>query len=253
MNIVIIEDEKITAKDISNTILSCNPMASIIAELHSVEESVKYFENNEQPDLIFSDIRLGDGLSFEIFDRIRNKVPVIFCTAYNSYYTEAFKMLGIDYILKPVTKKAIQEALEKYQLLKLNFAGKKDKYNELIRLLNSKLPSKQGAVIIRHREKIIPLNINMVALFVIENGCVFAYTFEKEKFMLSEKMEELELTFSPLFFRANRQFLISRKAVKDASHYFNRKLVVNLTLPYKDQVLIGKNKAPLFIEWLTQS
>lgn len=252
MKIVIIEDEIITAKDLKKTIQTIDPNFEIVKLLHSIEEALIFFTHPQEVDLIFSDIQLGDGLSFEIFRKCNIQVPIIFCTAYNTYYFEAFQSTGIDYILKPFTKKTVEAALGKFNNLRTRFLNKKDDYNDLLQLLESRITPKRNAIIIRHREKIIPLSNTTIAVLYIENGCTYAYTFDQEKYLVNETLEELETDFAPSFYRANRQFLINRKAIKDVSQFFNRKMVVNLTIPFKQQILVGKMKTSSFIEWLAQ-
>jgi two-component system, LytTR family, response regulator LytT len=253
MKLVIIEDEKITAKDLKKTILAIAPGIDVTAVLHTTEDAIAYFTQHQDTDLIFSDIQLGDGLCFEIFKKINNQVPIIFCTAYNNYFAEAFQATGIDYVLKPFTKNAIEKALTKYQTLKKKLSVNQHMYKDLLGLLETKFTVKKSAVIVRHRDKIIPLNAASIALLYIDNGCTYAYTFNEEKFVINDSMEELENDFTPLFFRANRQYLVNRKAIKDASHFFNRKIVVNLTVGYKGQVVVGKLKTTSFINWLSQA
>lgn len=252
MKIVIIEDEKLTAKDLRRTILGIEPDADVAALLHCVEDAIEYFNTNDDTDLIFSDIQLGDGLSFEIFKKMENPAPVIFCTAYNNYFAEAFDATGIDYLMKPFNKVSIEKALAKYSNLKKRFVKNKEGYVNQLDLLETKLAVKKNAVIIRQRDRIIPLEMASIAFFFIDNNYTFAFTFNQEKFIVNETLEMLEQSFAPSFFRANRQFLVNRKAIKDASHFFNRKIIVNLTIPYKEQILVGKLKTTSFIEWLAQ-
>ncbi|SEW40523.1 two component transcriptional regulator, LytTR family [Chitinophaga sp. YR573] len=252
MKVVIIEDEKVTAKDLKRTILEVEPDIEIDALLHSVEDAIEYFANHKDTDLIFSDIQLGDGLSFEIFKKMENQVPIIFCTAYNSYFSEAFETTGIDYLLKPFNKDTIEKALSKYITLEKTFSRNNEKYKEQLNALELKVTPQKNAVIIRQANKIIPLGASAIVLFFIDNRYTYAYTFNHEKFIVSENLEDLEKAFAPSFFRANRQFLINRKAVKDATQYFNRKIIVNLSVPFKDQILVGKLKISSFIEWLSQ-
>lgn len=252
MKIVIIEDEKLTAKDLKRTILAAEPDIEIGAVLHSVEDAIEYFRDHEDTDLIFSDIQLGDGLSFEIFRKIKDQVPIIFCTAYNNYFSEAFEATGIDYILKPFNRAAIEKALAKYITLEKKFTKNNEKYTEQLNLLETKISPKKNAVIIRQRDKIIPLEASAIAVFFVDNKYTFAYTFNQEKFIVDENLEELESSFAPSFFRANRQYLVNRKAIKDATHFFNRKIIVNLTVPFKEQILVGKLKTTAFVEWLSQ-
>jgi two-component system, LytTR family, response regulator LytT len=254
MKIVIIEDEKLTAKDLARTIMGLNPDAEIVAMLASVEESVAYLGQQKDYDLIFSDIQLGDGLSFEIFEKVQNQTPVIFCTAFDEYALEAFKTVGIDYLLKPFSKATVGKALEKYQLLKDRLTPPKEDMSGLIQLLKAQLqPSKTPSVIIQQGDRIIPLDTAQVALFMIENDGVFAYTFDQKEHLLSQNLDSLEKQLSPMFFRANRQFLVNRKAVKDAAHYFNRKIVVNLNVPFAEQIMVGKLKVTAFVEWLANT
>ena len=251
MKIVIIEDEKWTAKDLAKTITSLEPDAEIVAILPSVEESVDFLTANKDIDLIFSDIQLGDGLSFEIFEKIQNQIPIIFCTAYNEYALQAFKTVGIDYLLKPFSKVTVGKALDKYQQLKDRWTTPQNDFSAMLNVLKTQLnPNTKPSVIIQQGDKIIPLDGAKIALFYIEDDYIFAYTFDQKSHILSQKLDVLENTFSPTFFRANRQFLINRKAVKDASHGFNRKIIVNLTLPFKEQIVVGKLKITAFIEWL---
>jgi two-component system response regulator LytT len=252
MKIVIIEDEKLTAKDLARTITDIEPDAEIVAILHSVEDALDYFKQAHTVDLIFSDIELGDGLSFDIFAKIDNQTPIIFCTAYQQYSLAAFQTLGIDYILKPFSKTSIEKTLTKYRLLKDNFKQPNTDLHSLFNSLKGNLYGASPSVIVHQGDKIIPIKGSEIALFFIENDCTFAYTFDQKKHLVNQKMELLENTFQQTFFRANRQFLINRKAVKDASQYFNRKMVANLTLPFQEQIMIGKLKTTEFIKWLAE-
>lgn len=253
MKILIIEDEKLTAKDLARTIAGHDPDAEIVAMPASVEESIAFLRTSPPIDLIFSDIQLGDGLSFEIFEKTRNQTPVIFCTAFNEYALEAFKTFGIDYLLKPFSKATVGKALEKYHLFKDRLSSPKADMSELMHLLKAQLqPTKTPSVIIQQGDKIIPLDTAQVALFAVENDGVFAYTFELRKWLLSQTLDHLEQSLSPTFFRANRQYLVNRRAVKDASQHFNRKIAINLTVPFTEQIVVGKLKVTAFVEWLAK-
>jgi two-component system, LytTR family, response regulator LytT len=254
MKIVIIEDEKLTAKDLAKTIKGIDSDIEIVALLHSVEEAIDFFKTNPDLDLIFSDIELGDGLSFEIFEKVNNQTPIIFCTAFNEYALEAFRTVGIDYLLKPFSKKMVEKSLEKYHSLKEKLAPQEDTIPNLMSLLKSQLfPTKTPSVIMQQGDKIIPLEGDKIALFYIEENSVLAFTFDQKSHLLSQKLDVLEKTFYPTFFRANRQFLVNRKAIKDASHYFNRKIAINLTLPFDEKIIVGKLKVTAFLDWLANS
>jgi two-component system, LytTR family, response regulator LytT len=250
MTIVIIEDEKLTAKDLAKTLKGIEPDIEILAMLHSVEEALDFFKTTPNVDLIFSDIELGDGLSFDIFNQAKITTPIIFCTAYNQYALDAFKTTGIDYVLKPFSKQSIEKTLIKFQNLKEKISPPKEDYSDLLNLLKLKVTPKTASVLIHQGDKIIPLNSKDIALFYIENDCTYAYTFDQKKHFVAQKLEALEMTFTVAFFRANRQFLVNRKAIKDVSHYFNRKMVANLTLPFSEQIIVGKLKTTEFMQWL---
>ncbi|SEP40445.1 LytTR family DNA-binding domain-containing protein [Mucilaginibacter sp. OK283] len=252
MKVVIIEDEKLTAKDLKRTILAVNPDVEIDGLLHSVEDAVEYFKSHTDTDLIFSDIQLGDGLSFEILKKMKNQVPVIFCTAYNNYFSEAFEATGIDYILKPFNKATIEKALAKYTTLEKRFTRNNENYKEQLSLLETKIAPKKSAIIIRQADKIIPLEASSIAVFFVEDGYTFAYTLGQKRFLVNESLEDLESFFAPSFFRANRQHLVNRKAIKDAAHFFDRKIIINLSVPFNEQILVGKLKTTFFVEWLSQ-
>ncbi|WP_321517554.1 LytTR family DNA-binding domain-containing protein [uncultured Bacteroides sp.] len=255
MNIVIIEDEKITAAELAGTICELESDANIVAILASVKTAIAYFESNPVPDLIFSDVQLGDGLSFEIFKAIQISVPVIFCTAYDEYALNAFKTNGIDYVLKPSTSQTIADSLAKYRSLQKTFSGKKEqRYDAILDLLANREVPKNTSVLVYHKDKIMPVRLEEIAFFYIANEVTCLLTFNSEKYQINKKFEELEQIAGRNFFRVNRQYLVNRKAVLDVSRYFLRKLSVNISIPHKEKILVSKEKTPQFLHWLeTQS
>jgi len=256
MKVIIIEDEKRTAKDLATTLESIDDQIEVVTILSSVEQAIFYLQNNSDFDLIFSDIQLCDGLSFEIFNKIQLSVPVIFCTAYDKYALEAFNTNSIDYILKPFDRNSVAKSLEKYHTLKSNFTTFNISLNNLLRTLgapSSTIQQSSTSIVICQGDRIIPIKTTAIALFVYEDDCVFALTFDLKKHLVSKPLEDLELVCGDMFFRANRQYLINRKAIKDASRHFNRKILVNLTFDYPYQILISRLKVTQFIEWLEQN
>lgn len=251
MKIVIIEDEKLTADDLAETILKIVPDAKIISVLHSVSTAISWFLKNDDPDLIFSDIQLGDGLSFEIFKKISTNVPVIFCTAYDEYALKAFDANGIDYILKPFDKSTIEAAFNKYNRLKNKFSENSSALDNVIQLFENKKKHNQGSVLVYHKDKIVPVRLEDIALFYIENEITYLLTFAQKSYTINKTIEELEKIASDDFFRVNRQFLVNRKAIKEASHYFARKLSLTLTIPYKETITVSKLKVSEFLDWLS--
>ncbi|OFX42880.1 MAG: DNA-binding response regulator [Bacteroidetes bacterium GWA2_30_7] len=253
MRIAIIEDEKLTAEDLAETILKVEPNIKIVTTLYSVKEAVSYFQKNEKPDLIFCDIQLGDGLSFEIFKAIHTSTPVIFCTAYDEYALNAFKANGIDYILKPFTKKTIATALDRYKELKNNLSQSISGYEKISELFENRKNQQDASVLVYIKDKIVPVKINDIALFYIENEITHFFTFKQNTHTINKTLDELEKLTGNSFYRANRKFLISRKAIKDASQYFHRKLLVNLSIPFttNEPITISKVKVTDFLNWLS--
>lgn len=250
MRIVIIEDEEITAADLAASIRKAEPMAEIVAMLGSVKQAVDFFQQNRQPlDLIFSDIQLGDGLSFEIFKKTPVSTPIIFCTAYDEYALNAFKVNSIHYMLKPFSSKTVGEALAKFKEFKTTFSRGASQYEAIIDLLHNR--KGQSSVLVYQGDRIVPVKIEYVALFYIENEVSYLYTFDQARYVVNKTMEELEQIGGDNFFRTNRQFLVNRNAIKDSSQYFGRKLAVNLTIPFEEKITVSKTKVSEFINWLT--
>lgn len=254
MNIVIIEDERLVADDLEVNIKQLLADTANIVQLRSVKEATTYLNDAPLPDLIFSDIQLGDGLSFEIFAAVNKSVPVIFCTAYDEYALEAFKANGIDYILKPFTTQILEQALKKYSQLKQVFTADQGfQYNALMQMLAEKNPRKAASIIVYHQDKIIPISLDDIALFYLEGETTHLLTFGGKTYFPNKALEELERIAGSHFFRANRQFLVSRSTIIDVSSFFSRKLALNLRLPFKEKIIVSKAKASVFLEWLART
>jgi DNA-binding LytR/AlgR family response regulator len=249
MKIVIIEDEKLTARDLARTIKAVESDTEILPFIYSVEEARLFFSQKIPIDLIFSDIELGDGLSFDIFEQLQIKIPIVFCTAYEEYTLKAFKNFGIDYIIKPFQKAHVEEALLKYKDLETNFNSVAISYSHLLDTIQGTGSSHPQSLLIHQGDKIIPIAIDEIDLFFVENEQVYALVGKDQKYPIPDTLNVLEKSF-PHFFRANRQFLISRRAVQDASHYFNRKLLINLRFPFSEPVVVSRLKAGAFLAWL---
>ncbi len=253
LKVVIVEDEEFTAKDLADTIKKIDSDIEIVTTLYSIEEAVDFFKSNKDFDLIFSDIQLPDGLSFDIYKAVEISVPVIFCTAFDQYALNAFNANGIDYLLKPFNKASVSKALDKYMTLTTKNTTSDSNLNNIIQKLEQQLNRKSNSIIVHKGDKILPIELNKIALFYIEDEYVFALTFDSNKYILSQKLEELEHICGNEFFRANRQHLVNRKAIIDASKYFNRKILINIKADYPDQILVGKLKVTAFMQWLTNN
>ncbi|MDW7694556.1 LytTR family DNA-binding domain-containing protein [Flammeovirgaceae bacterium SG7u.111] len=251
MNIVIIEDEKLTANDLANTIKEYDPAIEIVAKLHSVKDALRYFYEGVKPDLIFSDIELGDGLSFEVFQAVKLYVPVVFCTAYDEYALEAFKANGIDYLLKPFTFKTVSASLDKfYKITQASKTAEVDQLGNVMRLLEKREPEPPSTILVHYKDKILPIKLQEIAVFYLENQVVHLITFDRKVYFPDKSLEELEKITGKGFFRTNRQSLVNREAIVDVSHRLSRKLWVNLSVPIKEAVTISKEKSTSFLNWL---
>ncbi len=253
MKIVIIEDEHLTAEDLAETILKVVPDAQITAFLYSVNSAISWLGKNEQPDLIFSDIQLGDGLCFEIFKTISVNTPVIFCTAYDEYALKAFDANGIDYILKPFDEKAIEKAFQKYLRLKDKLSGNLANLDQIIQLFENKKKQSKGSVLVYKQDKVLPVRFDDIAVFYIENEVTYLLTFNNHRYTLNQTIENIEAIVPDYFYRVNRQFLINRKSIREASRYFARKLSLSLIIPFKETITVSKNKVTDFLNWLSEN
>jgi two-component system response regulator LytT len=252
MKIIIIEDEKLTAKDLEDMILEVAPSCQIVAALYSVKQAVGYLSKNPAPDLIFSDIQLGDGSSFDIFNEVKISTPIVFCTAYDEYALKAFRLNGIDYMLKPFTQEAVKAALDKYDELSQVFSGGGSAIEEVQRILNELKPTKSSSVLVNHKEKIIPIKVDDIAVFYIHNQITYLMTHEGKSYFLNKTLDQLEQLCGEKFFRASRQFLVNREAVSNASHHLSRRFSVTLKVPFEHQITVSREKLNDFLEWLAR-
>jgi two-component system response regulator LytT len=250
MNIVIIEDELRTAKSLENIILDIRPDAKITGQYQSVERSVEALSNGPQPDLIFMDIQLADGLSFEIFKSVKIISPVVFCTAFDEYSLEAFKRNGVDYVLKPFSKEDIQKAFVKVDELK-NFFQQKvvPDLGDLLSKLSS--PAGKTSFLVFKNQKYTTVHTDNIAFFYIRNDSTSMMCFDKQEYAINQSLDQIANSVSPTqFFRVNRQYLVNFKAIKEVEHYFLRKLYVKLVVETPDKLLINKEKSSTFLSWM---
>jgi two-component system response regulator LytT len=254
MNIVVIEDEILTAEDLADIIGRLDKDIHLSAILHSVKDAILYFRDRPPTDLVFSDIQLGDGLSFEIFRTVRIEAPIIFCTAYDEYALEAIRNNGIEYILKPFTTETVTRAIDKYQQLKKHFIPAELDYEKLIRSITGGNPPGQqvSSILVYHKDKILPIGLDGIALFYIDGELTRLHCFNGKTYIINQPLDELEQLSKGNFFRVNRQYLVNRRAVADANHYLPRKYVVNLSIPFKEAIVVSKNRTSAFLQWLTR-
>ncbi|CAM3099925.1 DNA-binding response regulator [Chryseobacterium flavum] len=250
MNIIIIEDEFRAAKSLQNLIADLKPDSRISGVYDSIETSIEALTKEPKPDLIFMDIQLSDGLSFEIFKAVEITCPVVFCTAFDQYMLDAFKSKGIDYVLKPFSREDIAEALKKVDELKKFF--QKDELPDLESFLQKiKQPEGKSSFLVFKNQKYTTVPTESIAYFYIHNEITHLVTFSKEQFQLSQPLGQIaEQVSDKQFFRVNRQYLVNFKAIREMEHYFQRKILVKLVVDTPEKLLINKEKTHSFFSWL---
>jgi len=250
MNVLIIEDEARSARELAGIIAEIDPEIQVVAVLVSVEQSLTWLNKNPHPDLIFSDIQLADGLSFDIYEAIKITCPIIFCTAFDEYLMNAFDTNAISYLLKPINKAKVQKALDKLNTLQHSFKQEALPF-PIEKLLSQVRQPYKSTLLVNHREKIIPIQAKDIAYFCLDNTVVQICTILNHKYFMTNSMEELEKAVDPkLFYRANRQYLINRNAVSNVERFFSRKLAVKMNVETPETIIDSKTKAVEFLQWL---
>ena len=251
MKVIIIEDEERTANELRNMLLGIDGDIQVEVILGSVSAALAWFEQNPMPELIFSDIELGDGLSFEVFKKISIEVPVIFCTAFDEYAIRAFESNGIDYLLKPIDESMLQKSVEKYLRFKEHLLSGGERAVNMERVIQQMESPYKQTLLVNYREKIIPVKLAEVGLIYSSEGTVSLYLQDNRSFIVSYTLEQLELLLDPYqFFRANRQFIVNRDFIDDVESYFNRKLVIFSKVKSPEKIIVSRIKAQLFLKWL---
>lgn len=250
MNVIIIEDEKPAARRLSRLLAEFDVDVSTM--LHSVQESIEWFQNNPHPDLIFLDIQLSDGLSFEIFDYVDVQSAIIFTTAYDEYALQAFKLNSIDYLLKPIDDEELESAIKKYRALKPETQKLTLDFEEIKKLLVNPLEreyKKRFTIRVGQHLKII--NVDEIECFYSENKGTYAVTTDGRNYLLDTTLENLEPELEPkIFFRVSRKFYINVNHVKDIISYTNSRLQIKLNRFSEQEIIVSREKVKDFKSWL---
>ena len=251
MKVLIIEDETAAAKNLRSVLKSVTPDAQIIETIDTVVDAVEWFQTNPAPDLIFMDIHLSDGESFKIFEKVEVSAPVIFTTAYDQYALKAFQTSGIDYLLKPIQEEEVRRAVDKWRLL--TGADKSD-YKQKVDTLISEQQTDRQSFLVRFRDKLIPVSQSDIAYCYTSGEKVYAFGYNGERYPMEHTLEALQgMLSAKKFYRANRQFIISRDAVVDVSVWFGSRLSVNLKVEIPEKIIVPKARVPEFKLWLKSS
>lgn len=248
MKILIIEDEKPAYERLSKMLKEYDSEIIDLGNLTGINNSINWFAKNKQPDLILLDIQLSDGLSLEIFSKVKITCPVIFTTAYDEYILDAFNYNGIDYLLKPIKKEKLFSALNKYINLKEHFA--QDYFSIFTKLTQTDKTYKERLTV-KTGSEFISICIDDAAYFVSEYKLVFLVTCAGKKYSYDKNLSQLEDELDPKkFFRVNRNYIISINSIKSFKPFFKGKLLIEILPSSKEKIFISQEKASKFKEWL---
>ncbi|KAA6436703.1 response regulator transcription factor [Dyadobacter flavalbus] len=250
MRILIIEDEKPAARRLAQLITEKLPEAEIYGNIDTVTSAVEWLNKNPHPDLVFLDIQLADGISFEIFEKVKVTAPIIFCTAYDQYAIKAFKLNSIDYLLKPVDPDELAQALNKFQ------SGRKApavSLDEIRNLIHNTQKTFKNRFLVKTGERIQTVDVQEIAFFFSEDKATLLQTRQGKKFIIDYTLDELENMVSPdSFFRLNRKYISSVAAIKDVFTYSGSRLKIHLENCTDNDILISREKMGPFKSWLGQ-
>lgn len=261
MKVLIIEDETFAQLELKRLLAKCRPDVEVIDCIDSIEEAIERIPQ-ELPDLIFMDIQLSDGLSFEIFGKINLSVPVIFTTAYDEYAIRAFKVNSIDYLLKPVEEDLLSNALQKYDNLRQQF-GNEDTFveapkiqlqaHQIEQLLNLHRNQYKTRFMVTLGDKIRHVATDQIAYFFADDDAVFLLTCDKKKYIINYTLDQLETMLDPQhFFRINRTYIVAIKSIGDVHKHFNSRLKLTLIPPVEQETLVSRARVQQFMQWLGQ-
>lgn len=248
MNVLIIEDEEIAAERLQKMLKQLESDINIVATIDGIEASVNWLKSNPSPDLIFADIHLSDGHSFDIFKQVEVQCPIIFTTAYDKYAIQAFKFNSIDYLLKPLKKVELEDSLKKFKKVRSEFIV--PEYNKLLQVLEAE-KSYQKRLVIRFGHTIKTIEIEDIAYFYTEERVSFACTKEGKKWPVDHTLDELENIIDPsCFFRINRQFIINVNSIQNMYSYSKSRVKLTLQPAASMETIVSTDRSPIFKEWL---
>lgn len=251
MKVAIVEDEPAASGNLSYLLKQIDKDIEVITVLDSVKAAVEFFSETHEAELVFMDIHLGDGLSFEIFDRVIINAPIVFTTAYDQYALKAFKVHSIDYLLKPIDQQELKDALMQFKTQLHGTADLNTQMERLLSLVNLKKRTFKSSFLVNQKDQLIPVKTEAIAYVYIETGIVKLQTTDNKSYLIDKNLEDMEYELDPArFCRINRQFIVNREAISNIQQYFNGKLIVNLQPPHTERVVISKGKAREFKEWL---
>lgn len=249
MNVIIIEDEKPAARRLNRMLNEIGLEPTVM--LHSVEESLNWLAINQHPDLIFLDIQLSDGLSFEIFDEIEVNSAIIFTTAYDEYALKAFKLNSIDYLLKPIDNDELENAITKFKNLQQKEEVTKLDLSKLKNLLSGEINNYKSRFTVKIGQRLKIISLENIECFYSENKATNIYTVNGRNYLLDSTLEELESKLNPEnFFRVNRKFYVNINAINDIVAYTNSRLKLILNTYKNEEIIVSRERVKEFKNWI---
>lgn len=254
MNILIVEDEELAVKKLQKTLAGVDPSANVVGVTDSIQGTVDWLQNNTNADLILMDIELADGQSFEVFNQVEVKAPVIFTTSYDEYALKAFKVNSVDYLLKPIQSEDLQAALAKYRkLTNNNSKGNDINLESLVKQLQQQLQPKEyrKRFLVKHAQKLVSVDVDEISYFYSDGRLNFFKTHDNKKFVVDYTMEELEEMLDPdKFVRISRSFYVAIEAIDKIDDYFGNRLILQLKPAVDKEALVSREKVSDFKKWM---
>ncbi len=248
MKVVIVEDEQLAAEKLQGLIRNAAPDCEVIQILESVEEAVNWFSANPAPDLVFMDIQLDDGTSFEIFEEISIDAPIIFTTAFDQYALRAFKVNSVDYLLKPIDKDELARALVKFKKIYNEKGDFEAKVSKVIEQLSQKYKTR---FFIRVGTRFQSIPANRICAFFVEERSTFLKTLEGKTYDLDYSLDQLQTLVDPeQFYRVNRNFLININCINDIVSYSTNRLKLRLSVGFEEGIIVSRDKVSDFKHWM---
>ncbi len=253
MKVVIVEDEAPAFRRLQKLIEETDSTIEIIEVLDSVKDTVLWLNKNEDPDLIFMDIQLSDGLSFDIFDQVEVNAPVIFTTAFDEYSLKAFKVNSIDYLLKPINQVELKESLEKLRKLKASFGngnGSSPDLRNVIEEIRNQSRSYKDRFLVKVGDKLMAIYTHEIAFIYTHNSVVHLVEKSGKKYILDHSLDEAQELLNPeSFYRANRQYILHLPFIRVVHKYHKGKLLVELSIDNEEHIVVSAEKATDFKNW----
>lgn len=249
MKTLIIEDEKAALRNLKAAMKEVDADFEIVGETDSVTGTLEWFASHPMPELVFMDIHLADGSAFGIFEQADITCPIIFTTAYDEYALQAFRVNSIAYLLKPISSSDLQKAIDKLKMLEGAVQPTID-FQAVMHALKREESYKTHFLVPVKGDRFVPVSVEQISYFYIDGGAVKAVTQSAEMFDFQQTLDELAERLNPRqFFRANRQYIIAHKAIMGVSLWFGGRMVLQLTPPTEEKVIISKARVSAFKDW----